>query len=328
MEETIYNLLNSCYTELSPITIKDYTASIKRIIQLQNSEYYDVPIKKNLENLLNISSVDDTIKNNFKTGKSQMNKYVAINAFLKCALSKFLFSKESKIKDAIKHYSEEMKNYQEEYKKDETYNKISQEDKEEKWINSKQHDEIFKNLKEKVKYSIKSTEDFNNLRNFIIFFFYGRLATRNDLADSKILIRNNYDSYKKLPKEHNYIIINKKEKKIYYIMNKYKTFKTFGQQIVNIPDIYQWIIKYYNYLKKLKIGNWFLYNDTLSDKMTRNRLGVVYSKLGQSINKKLSTRFNRKELWTKEIDKNKIKKLSTVMGHGINTILKHYAIEL
>jgi hypothetical protein len=71
--------------------------------------------------------------------------------------------------------------------------------------------------------------------------------------------------------------------------------------------------------------NWFLLNDNASSKMTRNRLGVIYSTLGQSINKKLGTSMNRHIQLSNLIPIKAIKDLTNKMGNSPNEALNVYA---
>ena len=61
---------------------------------------------------------------------------------------------------------------------------------------------------------------------------------------------------------------------------------------VRVVFCYVYFLLFLQYKKSVDMFNdnhWFLLNDSASEKMTRNRLGVVYSTLGASINKKLGT---------------------------------------
>ena len=71
--------------------------------------------------------------------------------------------------------------------------------------------------------------------------------------------------------------------------------------------------------------NWFLMNDTATAKMTRNRLGVIFSHLGAPIGKKLSTTLNRHEKVSSIIPIEKMKQLSNEMGHSIQEQVGIYA---
>ena len=119
---------------------------------------------------------------------------------------------------------------------------------------------------------------------------FNDLATRLDLADTKILFK----SKKKLSDEWNYILIDKVNKSCEYILNVYKTFKTYGSKIIKINDsLYNDLLNYKKNVDGFNKNNYLLLKDDASDRISRNSLSKIYKKLGADIGKNLSVSVNR-----------------------------------
>lgn len=189
------------------------------------------------------------------------------------------------------------------------------------WMTDSDVQTIENDLKNKLILPIKSLSDLNHYRDYVIFKLYNVLPTRNDLADSKII----YHSKTELSPEHNYIILNKKDKSINYELNNYKTYNTYGKKILKIDSkLYDMLDTYKKSLDKILHTDNLLNTDT-GIKMTRNRLSVYYQKLGEVVGKKITTTLNRHRAVSNVIDVEKIKNLAHTMGHSVNQAVNVYA---
>jgi hypothetical protein len=153
--------------------------------------------------------------------------------------------------------------------------------------------------------------------------FYDEIPTRADLADCKIILKNN----KLLNDDYNYIVIDKKEKTAKYYLNNYKTKSTYGEKIINLSNkLYEILTVYMKKVEKFTDDNWLLLNDKL-EKMNRQQLGLLYSSLGNYVNKNLSLTNNRHIKISSVVPVKQMKDLSNVMSHSINEQIFVYAKE-
>ena len=90
--------------------------------------------------------------------------------------------------------------------------------------------------------------------------------------------------------------------------------------------LYNILDKYKKEVDKFNNENWFLLNDS-GEKMTRNRLGVVYSGLAKSvgINKKLGISLNRHIHISNLIPINEMKSLADKMGNSVQEQVMVYS---
>jgi hypothetical protein len=196
----------------------------------------------------------------------------------------------------------------------------------ENWLDDDDVKKLDENLLAKLpKDGIRTAKDLMNFRNYVLFKIYQDNPTRNELADSKIIFKPSKKS-EALNDEYNFIILDKKAKSIMYQMNQYKTSKNYGQKNVEInKELYPLFLAYKKAIDLFTSDDWFLLNDNASSKMTRNRLGVVYSLLGQSINKKLGTSMNRHIQLSNLIPVKAIKDLTDKMANSPVEALTTYA---
>ena len=209
----------------------------------------------------------------------------------------------------------------------------------EKWVSEEEKDIILEYLKSNLSAKkIITPEQLLNYRNYVLYVLQNELGTRNDLAYSIIMPRPTTE--KKvglLPTTENYILLNKKDKSIQYVMNIYKTAKTHGQIVTTInSELYPVLDKY---MKGLKIyvsdvegvvgGVPLFLNEDCKTRMTANRLGVVFAGLGQlaGLDKKLSTTVLRHQKASANFEAmKKIAADAKTMGHTVGQHL-NYMVE-
>jgi hypothetical protein len=189
------------------------------------------------------------------------------------------------------------------------------------WLSDDDIKTIKENLKAQIPSKIQTINDLNKYRDYIIFMIYDVQPSRLDIADSKIIFK----SSKPLDDTYNYIVLDKKNKTIEYIMNNYKTNKSYGTKNIKLDEsLYSLLLDYKKNVDKFNDQNWFLLNDS-GDKMSRNRLSVVYSKLGNSINKRLGVSINRHMKISDLVPIEAMKNLSDIMGNSINEQVNVYS---
>jgi len=195
------------------------------------------------------------------------------------------------------------------------------------WINEEDEKKISELLLDEIPPIIDTFKALSKLRDYVIFTFYKNLSTRTELADSKFYYDDEVDIDTILKDDvYNYIILKKKEKKVNYILNNYKTFKKYGHVILDVKgDMYDLLVKYKESMKKLNDDNYFLLIDTGTKKMPRSTLSTTYVNLGNVIGRKLSIRTARHIRVSNNINIQKVTDLATEMSHDPTTALSIYA---
>lgn len=300
--------------DLSPMSIKTYTNCIYKIMQLMKTH--------ELNDLLNYNLVIKTILSNYNNASTIKTKLASVIVILKAMNTNDKNNKDLTI--ALNKYLEVIEDQSNILNK-----KLSSSEKTENekmnWSNMKDKEELKNILKSKIPKKVITAIDLKNFRNYIIYLFYtDGVASRSELADTKILLKK---PNMKLSDEYNYIILdNGINKGIEYIMNQYKTSKTYGTKTIKLNDsLFNPFYNYYKVVKNFNNNDWFLLNDTATGKLTRNRLGVIFSKLGDNIGKHLNITLNRHEKTSSVIDIEKVKKVASDMGHDVNQAVNVYA---
>lgn len=305
--------------EVSDSTIRSYVLNIKKILELLNIK--DV---KGLEIFYkDYKKVILKIKEEYSNSShSQRNKMTACNALIKSLKDG---KNDKKIDKALLEYIKEIKllrNIIEDHL--DTHEKTEKE--EESWLTKTDIKLILKGLKDKVPEDIDSLDDLSKYRDYVIFLFYNSVPSRNDVAMAKFYYMDDIDiDDVKKDKLLNYIILDKDDKKVYYIMNNYKTVKKHSSQSLDLGNELYDVLR--DYKEKMKVFNeedWFL----LSNKgkhISTNSLSIIYSKLGSVIGKKTSIRTNRHIKVSENIDMSKVKILARLMGHDVSIALNIYA---
>tara|TARA_R110000868_G_scaffold87963_2_gene245495 strand:+ start:119 stop:1069 length:951 start_codon:yes stop_codon:yes gene_type:complete len=314
MEKEIAKTISKEKPTLSDMSVKTYANCIIKIMEFMKLTTYD-DLYKEPHKVIKILHEKYDKSNTIKT------KLASLIVFLRCIRN----DKNGKEIDiAIDIYSKVIDMLSNEIKMDLSSSEKSTKQKE-NWLNDDDVSKLDQNLLHLIPKDIRTAKDLVHLRNYVIFKIYQDNPTRNEIADSKIIFKPAKKS-EALNDEYNYIILDKKAKTITYQMNQYKTSKNYGQKNVVInKDLYPLFLMYKKTIDMFTDENWFLLNDNASSKMTRNRLGVIYSTLGQSINKKLGTSMNRHIQLSNLIPIKAIKDLTDKMGNSPNEALNVYA---
>lgn len=315
MEKEIGKVILKEKPTLSEMSVKTYANCVVKIMEFLKTTSFD-DLFKDPQKVVKILHDRYDKSNTIKT------KLASLIVYLRCIRT----DKNSKdIDKAIDSYSKVIDMLTNEIKMDLSSSEKSTKQKD-NWLNEDDVKKLDENLLALIPVGgIRTAKDLMHLRNYVIFKIYQDNPTRNELADSKIIFKPTKKD-EPLSDEYNYIILDKKKKTITYQMNQYKTSKNYGQKNVSInSDLYPLFFNYKKAIDLFTKENWFLLNDSANDKMTRNRLGVVYSILGQSINKKLGTSMNRHIQLSKLIPVKAIKDMTDKMANSPNEALNVYA---
>lgn len=200
----------------------------------------------------------------------------------------------------------------------------------ERSLTKHENDLIISTLLKKVKYSIKTAEDLEILKQLIVYLIYNNHKLRGDLGVSRLIL-NNDKEFNNMVDNTNYIVIDKVKKEVYYYQVNYKTKNTYKDNKIKLNDeIYKYIVKLFNYYTKLKIKKkWFLYQKELKNlkPFNQDNFSKFYSNIGLStIGKITSLQINRTQDASENINEIEIiKNKSKNQNHSINTHINTYA---
>jgi len=287
-------------------TIKQYESNLKKLKKLFDTDNWDF--------LKNPEEVQEKISHLHFT--SQRNHYNAIIVLL------LALNSEMKWDNLIEEYSEMRDELNDEYNKQQSSGVIS--DKQSKnfatmdEINemiNKMGDEL-KAMKLRKKESLTSKEK-ALLQVFTLFNLYSKMPLRNDVADGMETIRK--AQYNKLSaedkKSKNWLLIEKN--KLSFILNNYKSNKTYGQKIIEIEDKdLKRLLRYY-----IKVnGEGVLFKSSTGKPLTRNALSQLLLKWSKKyMNKSISTTLLRKIYLSSKYGevKDEMEKDANMMGNSV-----------
>ena len=301
---------------LKEVTRKTYVVNISKLMTLINSTDLDILYK-------DYEKVFKSVRKEYTENNSQANKYTACKAMIRCLYTE---TNRTEVDKALEAYKVELALLKTKIDaRLATHVKTDHEV--ETWITKKDEKQISELLLADVPPIIDSFKALSKLRNYVIFTFYKNLSTRTELADSKFYYDDEVDIDTLLKdNDYNYIILKRKEKKVNYILNNYKTLKKYGHVILDVKgDMYDLLVEYKENMKKLTDDNYFLLIDTGTKKMPRSTLSTTYTKLGNVIGRKLSIRTARHIKVTNNINIQKVTDLATEMSHDPTTALSIYA---
>lgn len=300
---------------LKEITRKSYIANISKLMTLINSTDLNI-LYKDYENVFK------SVRKEYTENNSQANKYTACKAMIRCLYTE---TNNKEVDKALEAYKIELALLKTKIDaRLATHVKTEHEVK--TWINEEDEKKISELLLDEIPPVINSLKALTKLRDYVIFTFYKNLSTRTELADSKFYYDDEVDIDTLLKDDvYNYIILKKKEKKVNYILNNYKTVKRYGHVILDVKgDMYDLLVKYKESMKQLSDDNYFLLTIT-GKKMERLALSSTYTNLGNVIGRKLSIRTARHIKVTNNINIQKVTDLATEMSHDPTTALSIYA---
>ena len=216
MNFIVEKYIKNCNKNISVSTIKSYVANITKIIELCKITDINV-FYKDYDKIINFIKKEYSSSDN-----SQRNKLTACNAIIKCLVND---DNKSDIQKALEEYIKEINILRD--KIDEQLDKHIKSDKEkEGWLTKKEIKLISEKLLKKIPEEIDDLKDLSKLRDYVLFVFYQLLPSRNDIAFAKFYYNDEIDMDNiSNDKTLNYLILNKKDKNVLYVMNNYKTSK-------------------------------------------------------------------------------------------------------
>ncbi len=306
-------LLKEKKPNLSEMSVKVYLScwsSLKKLFERENND---------------IDFLLDT-KNVIKTLEGKYDKLNSIKLKLACVVVILKTLDAEKYADEIKEYNDTIDSMASKINRVVSMNKKTESQKE-NWTSQEEMETIENHLLSLVpkNFVIKTNQQMIAFRNYILFVLQNFLGTRNDLAQSKIMYRPK--DIESLDKEHNYILLQKKGKKVSYLMNNYKNEKKLGSIESDIDSKYYDVLsKYMKSVLEFNSDGYLMLNDNMRTPMTNNRLGVIYSGLaeGSGVNKKLSTTLTRHINASKGLDEvEQLKAEAKKMGHSLAMHIKY-----
>jgi len=316
MEAEISKIINDKKADLSKLSIKTYANAVNKVMSLIGST--------SLADLyLKAPEVIKTLKEKYEKPNTIKTKIASVIVVLRC-LEVPVKTKKA-VDTALGLYSKEIESLTGDVKKDLASGEKSDKMKT-NWTSAEEVSTLKATLKALVPDVIKSSKDLAHFRDYVLYMLYDDLPTRNDIADTKIVF-SSPKKHSELSDEYNYIVLDKRLKKAGYIMNQYKTAKSYGAKHIPLaPELYPILVKYKTAVDAFNGGqNWLFLNNAGTEKLSRNRLGVIYSGLGKSIGKKLSTTTNRHIAVTRLVPLQKMKDLADKMGNSTDEQVQVYA---
>lgn len=182
-------------------------------------------------------------------------------------------------------------------------------------------------LKGQLPKKITSYNDLLKWMKYIILLIHITYPFRNDLAIAEIVL----PSFK-MDDETNYIVIDKKNKHVKFIIQAYKTKRTYKRKEINvIPAIATELIKYdkllSDYKKENEINNNLFLIDKKGNALTTNDFTIFFKSIFENLKKEITATMIRKIIVSSLYDVKAIKQLSNVMMHSPETALQFYAKE-
>jgi hypothetical protein len=294
--------------KLKPNTVKQYEVQLKRLQDLFETNSWDF--------LSDFDSVKEKISNTHFT--TQRNYYNSIIVLL------MALNHEKQYDDLIKEYVTIRDSLNQKYSEEQISGKISAKQKDnfvelseiQKML-SKMENEI---KKERIKKKENITKnDLELLTAYTLFSFLVRLPTRNDMAEMKLISKAEYNKLSE-NEETNYLV--REKSKMFILLTNYKTNKTYGNKIIDVPKDLEKILRMYIKLTKKSNGD-VIFTNFNGQAINRNAISQLLIKTSKHyLDKSISSTMIRKiVLSDKFADSNKEKKqMSHITGHDVSTM--------
>ena len=316
MEAEITKIIHDKKSDLSPMSVKTYANSINKVLELIKS--------KSLNDLfLKHKDIVSVLGSHYDKPNTRKTKLASVIVFLRCILNEH---NKKQIDLALADYGKVIETLTGDVK-----NGLVDGEKSEKqktnWITKQEAETVEQHLKQAVPADVKTPKDLMNFRNYMLFSLYQDIPTRNEMADTKIIFKPSKKDEGSLSDEYNYIILDKKSKTATYILNTYKTSKVYGKKTITLTgSLYPLLTQYKSAVDKFNGDSHFAFlNNSADAKLTRNRLGVIYSGLGAIVGKKLGTSLNRHIAISDLVPLDKMKALADKMGNSVGEQVGVYA---
>jgi hypothetical protein len=306
--DNLFKELKEQSPEATDSTIKTYISNLMLI-----SKYFDEDITPELFQEFDV--IKEYLTSQEYSMNTIKNKVSAIISYLK------MKKEDNKLIQQYKDYFDMLDG-----KLSRQSRKMEKNDKEkDNWMTKVDLVKQLEYLKSQLPKKITTYGDLIKYMKYIILLIHISYPFRNDL--SKALIVNKSDN---INNDDNYIVIDKKGKSAKFIIQAYKTKRTYKRKELNIiPEIAKEIINYEKILNEYKKTNNINNNLFLIDKnggnLTTNDFTLFFKSIFENLNKEITATMIRKIIVSSLYDVKAIKALSEVMMHSPQTALQYYA---
>jgi hypothetical protein len=306
--DNLFKELKEQSPEATDSTIKTYISNLMLI-----SKYFDEDITPELFQEFDV--IKEYLTSQEYSMNTIKNKVSAIISYLK------MKKEDNKLIQQYKDYFDMLDG-----KLSRQSRKMEKNDKEkDNWMTKDDLVKQLEYLKSQLPKKITTYGDLIKYMKYIILLIHISYPFRNDL--SKALIVNKSDN---INNDDNYIVIDKKGKSAKFIIQAYKTKRTYKRKELNIiPEIAKEIINYEKILNEYKKTNNINNNLFLIDKnggnLTTNDFTLFFKSIFENLNKEITATMIRKIIVSSLYDVKAIKALSEVMMHSPQTALQYYA---
>jgi hypothetical protein len=192
----------------------------------------------------------------------------------------------------------------------------------ENWVSLEQYDSLLAKYRVLIKQNKLFTrpnldkKGYEILKEYIILLTYRYLPMRNDFANMRVLSTRKYNSLSTETQETNNYLVGTHATGFKFYINDYKTKKTFGNKIIDIPKDLEREIK--KYLKQ-NPTEYFLV-DTNQNPITANGITKLLTKIFQKeYNKSVSSSMIRHIILSEKYGNTlaQMKDDSNIMGHSV-----------
>ncbi len=295
-------------------TVKQYLILIKKLQKLFDTDSYSF--------LADPPAVYEKIKS---------NKYTSIrNTYNAIIITLMALNHDEKYNKLIDEYGGMRDDLNQQYDDEQKSGKISETQKKnfvkleeiEKMINTMEQEIKAKHLRTKTDLSGKDKE---LLMMYTIFSMLIRIPTRNDFAMMKLINKSGYNKLKEADKkQQNYLVFEKKG--MFFIYNRYKTSKTYGEKRIDSPPDLTRILRSFIKLTKKKTGD-YLFTSSTGNPISPNVASQLLSRTSKKyLDKNISSTMMRKIVLSDKFGETlkDMKEMTEVTGHSLDTMQEVY----
>jgi site-specific recombinase XerD len=286
--------------EATNSTIKAYIKNLVSLSKKMNRE-------KDLQTLTFLQKVEDVNDVLKHLAKSTRRNY--LNAVIVA-----LKAKDAE-EDLISAYQKIRNNYNDELREEWNSN-IKSEKQKKNWFKISDMDKVIKLLKDRVANNSKkkgniTMKDILEMQEWVIVSLYRKFPLRNDFHNMVVLKKK---SWKKHPNKEtkNFLVLDGRDME--FILNDYKTKKTFGQQTIKVPKDLKRVLRIWLQVNPTK---YFLINNKkqplTSNGITKLLTRIFERYLGKKISSTMIRHVYLSEKYGKEHEE--MKKDATLMMH-------------
>lgn len=309
-DENIFREIKNFTPEATESTIKTYVYNLMIV-----AKYFEEPLDPELFSEFDI--IKEYLTSQEYSLNTIKNKVSAIISYLK------MKKQSAKLIEQYKDYFDMLDG-----RISRTAKKMEKSTKEkDNWLTKEQLITQLEYLKNELPEKIISYNDLIKWMRYILLLIHLNYPFRNDMAQCEIIAPGD-----KLDDNINYIIIDKKNNKAKFLIQAYKTKRTYKEKTIPIMNnVTSELIKYDNllsiYKKEHNIENKNLLIDKKGGSLTTSDFTLFFKTIFSNLKKDITSTMIRKIIVSSLYDVKKIKQLSDVMGHSPETALQYYAKE-